>query len=168
MSKRYPGREVAHVWNSQTEAEGQNNNGQFYFIGSRIYSYGSHYLVGFILPDGVALLNSSGYSITTSKHKSFAWSAVSNRTTHHVPDLTALDYALRDLESGSKSHIKRQRATVRQYLAKHAGELSEETGAYVARIFGLLRSWPAIKRKAERDAIKAKRRSRGAGIKRKL
>jgi hypothetical protein len=160
MSKRYPGREVAHVWNSQTEAEGQNNNGQFYFIGSRIYSYGSHYLVGFILPDGVALLNSSGYSITTSKHKSFAWSAVSNRTTHHVPDLTALDYALRDLESGSKSHIKRQRATVRQYLAKHAGELSEETGAYVARIFGLLRSWPAIKRKAERDAIKAKAESR--------
>src|SRR3954462_6091270 len=100
MAKRYPGREVAHVWNSQTEAEGQNNNGQFYFIGSRIYSYGSHFLVGFILPGGVALLNSSGYSITTAKHKGFASYATCNRTTYHVPNLTELDYALRDLESG--------------------------------------------------------------------
>jgi hypothetical protein len=154
MANRYPGRELAHVWNSQSQAEGQNNNGQFYFTGRRLYSYGSHYLAGFIMPDGVALLNASSYSITTSKHMSFANSATSNRRTFHVPNLTELDYALRALAEGNG---RRNQRSVREYLGKHAAALSEEAGAYIAGVFGLLRSWPAIKRKAERDAIKAKR-----------
>jgi hypothetical protein len=154
MANVFPGREVAHVWNSQSQPEGRNNNGQFYFTGRRLYSYGSHYLVGFIMPDGVALLNASGYSITTSKHKGFASYATCNRTTYSVPNLTELDYALRALADGNG---RRNQRSVREYLGKHAAELSEEAGAYIAGVFGLLRSWPAIKRKAERDAIKAKR-----------
>lgn len=153
MANVFPGREVAHIWNSQTQEEGRNNNGQLYFTGRRIYSYGSHYLAGFIMPDGVALLNDSGYSITTSKHMSYVNSASCNRTTYRVPALTALDYALCALAEGNG---RRHKARVRDYLLKHAAGLSEEAGAYVAGVFGLLRSWPAIKREAERKAIKAK------------
>jgi hypothetical protein len=47
-------------------------------------------------------------------------------------------------------------ADVREYLGNNAAALSEEAGEYIAAQFGLLRSWPAIKRKAERLAIKAK------------
>jgi hypothetical protein len=153
MATVFPGRELAHVWNSQTQPEGRNNNGQFYFTGRRLYSYGSHYLAGFIMPDGVALLNASGYSITTSKHMSFAHGATCNRRTIHAPKLTDLDYALRGAAEGK---AKRYRREVREYLGKHASELSEEAAAYIAGVFGLSRSLPAIRRKAERDAAKAK------------
>jgi hypothetical protein len=154
MPTVFPGREVAHVWNSQTQAEGRNNNDQLYFTGRRMYSYGSHYLAGFIMPDGAVILNASSYSITTSKHMSYISSAVSNRRRYYAPRLTDLDYALRDLAEGNG---RRQRATVRDYLKANAAELSEEAGAYIAERFGLLRSWPAIKRQAEREAAKAKR-----------
>lgn len=153
MPQVFPGRELAHVWNSQAQESGRNGNGQFYFEGRRLYSYGSHYLAGFIMPDGVALLNGSGYSITTSKHMSFASYATCNRTTYHVPKLTALDYALRGLASGEG---KRWRSTVRAYLLENAAALSDEAGLYVAGAFGLARSWPAIKRQAERKAAKEK------------
>lgn len=156
MAKVFPGSELAHVWNSQTQDEGRNNNGQLYFVGSRLYSYGSHYLVGFIMPDGSVLMNDSSYSITTSKHKSYAANATHNRRRYYVPNLTALDYALRDFESGSASHVRRQRATVRAYLIQNAAELCEGSGEYVARLFGLSRSLPAIRREAERKAKKAK------------
>ena len=154
MSKRYPGREVAHVWNSQTQEEGQNNNGQFYFIGRRLYSYGSHYLVGFIMPDGSVLMNDSSYSITTSKHKSFAANATHNRRRYYAPNLTALDYSLRRLAKGKSA--KAERPEIRRYLLEHAAELSDGSGLYIAGLVGLSRSWPAIKREAERKAAKAK------------
>ena len=34
---------VAHVWNSQTQDFGRISNGNFYFRGRQIFSYGSHY-----------------------------------------------------------------------------------------------------------------------------
>jgi hypothetical protein len=154
-----PGRELAHVWNSQSQDEGRNNNGQFYFVGSRLYSYGSHYLVGFILPSGDVLMNDSSYSNTTAKHKGHAANATHNRRRYYAPNLTALDYALRDVESGSKSHIRRQRATVREYLVKYSAELCEGSGAYIAGLFGLARSWPALQREGERKRAKAKAES---------
>lgn len=156
MPNVFPGREVAHVWNSQSQDEGRNNNGQFYFVGSRLYSYGSHFLVGFIMPDGAVLMNDSSYSITTAKHKGHAAGATGNRRRYYAPNLTALDYALRDVESGSKSHIRRQRATVREYLVKYSDELCEGSGAYIAGLFGLARSWPALQREGERKRLKAK------------
>jgi hypothetical protein len=156
MAKVFPGRELAHVWNSQSQDEGRNSNGQFYFVGSRLYSYGSHFLVGFIMPDGSVLMNDSTYSMTTAKHKGHAAGATGNRRRYYAPNLTALDYALRDVESGSKSHIRRQRATVREYLVKYSGELCEGSGEYIAGLFGLARSWPAIQREGERKRAKAK------------
>ena len=153
MPNVYPGRELAHVWNSQTQEEGRNNNGQFYFIGRRLYSYGSHFLVGFIMPDGSALMNDSGYSITTGKHKSFANGATLNRRRYYAPRLTDLDYALR---AAAEGNAKRYRNEVRQYLLANAGELCEGSGEYIARLFGLARSWPAIQRQAERNKAKAK------------
>lgn len=153
MATVFPGRELAHIWNSQTQSEGRNNNGQFYFTGRCLYSYGSHFLVGFIMPDGSALMNDSGYSITTSKHKGFAAYATSNRRRYYVPNLTDLDYPLR---AAAEGNAKRWRSHVREYLLKYASELSEGSGEYIARLFGLARSWPAIRRQAERDKAKAK------------
>lgn len=70
---------VAHVW-AQGDAgrTGRSNNGQFYFQGRELYSYGSHFMAGYIAAPGVVFLNSDSYSITTSRHMSHASYATSH------------------------------------------------------------------------------------------
>lgn len=75
--------EVAHVWAQRTHLNGQSQNGNLFFEGGRIYSYGYHYLLGEFISnknDEVAvIINTDYYSSTTAKHSSLAWGA----TTHY-------------------------------------------------------------------------------------
>lgn len=63
---------VAHVWAQQTQDEGRSNNGNFYFSGRTIYSYGSHFPIAtFTVARGrqCVLFTTRGYSKTTNgKH----------------------------------------------------------------------------------------------------
>jgi hypothetical protein len=72
---------VAHVWAQQTQPHGRSGNGQFYFDGGTLYSYGSHFPVAMFVQNHrgqeCALFNSDSYSITTSRHQSRARSAYS-------------------------------------------------------------------------------------------
>lgn len=80
---------VAHVWAQQRQDSGRSNNGQFYFQGRKLYSYGSHFLVGYVVAPGAVFLNSDGYSPTTGKHKGEASHATSHYSERfHVPGLT--------------------------------------------------------------------------------
>lgn len=81
---------VAHVWAQNRQSGGRSSNGNFYFSGRTLYSYGSHFAVGCIAENGVVFLNSDSYSISTSRHKSEAWRAVRGRETYDVPGLTEL------------------------------------------------------------------------------
>jgi hypothetical protein len=92
--KKYSNSQVAHVWNAQSERGGQSDNGNFYFRQRSLYSYGTHFVVGYIMPDGVALLNADSYSVSTSGHQSAASFAVSNRDYFRVSDLTKLESIL--------------------------------------------------------------------------
>jgi len=74
--------ECIHRWAQQEQHEGYSSN--VYFEGTRVYSYGRHYLLGEFVKNkrgtlGV-IIDDRGYSNTTSKHISIAWSAVS-----HIP-----------------------------------------------------------------------------------
>ena len=63
---------VAHVWAQQTQYDGRNAQGNIYFRGDSIYSYGSHYLMGKIHEVNgkrVALINEYSYSPTTVRHR---------------------------------------------------------------------------------------------------
>lgn len=67
---------IAHLWANQSLDHARVAHGNFWFTGPALYSYGDHYVVGFHMPitynrDGVAvaLLNSTSYSPTTSKHQ---------------------------------------------------------------------------------------------------
>ena len=77
-------KELIHIFNSQTKAKGRCGN--VFFEGSKLYDYGYHYLMAHILPNGVALINSRGYSVTTAKHVRFTRQALSNRVTYEVPN----------------------------------------------------------------------------------
>lgn len=71
--------QVAHVWAQGRQAEGRNSARRVYFEGPRLFSYGSHFLTGYLLPDGAAFLNSARYSVSTSRHCRDAAGAVRGR-----------------------------------------------------------------------------------------
>lgn len=120
--RRYDNSQVAHVWNAQTEDCGQSNNGNFYFTGAALYSYGSHFLVGYIMPDGVALLNGDSYSVSTSGHQSDARGAVSNRPTFTIAGLTELAPMLQAITAGNRSAGRK--AEARDLIRTHAEALA--------------------------------------------
>jgi hypothetical protein len=184
--KRYNNSQVAHVWNSLSEARGQSNNGNVYFEGPALYSYGSHFLTGFIMPDGVALLNGDSYSVSTSGHQSDARSAVRNRASFTVRNLTDMGEVLRAISRGklSADWKRRARDAIRnnaEALAAsrrcEAGEsrwhwneelgrseeisTGETAGEYLTRAAGLpAASWPKLAREAAK--AKAKREAESA------
>ncbi len=178
--KSYNNSQTAHVWNAQSERAGQSNNGNFYFERESLYSYGSHFLVGFIMPDGVALLNGSSYSVSTSGHQSDARHAISDRPHFSINGLTDLRDLLRTLARGKLD--KDEKARARIAIRNHAESLTstrlepgqsryywddgadsgkireggESAGQYLTRLAGLpAASWPKLEREAA--AIKAKR-----------
>ncbi len=186
MAKVFSNDMVAHVWAQQRQEEGKSGNGNFYFRNRELFSYGSHFLVGFVMPDGVALLNGDSYSVSTSKHQSYAARAVSHRDSFYIAGLTdwrdALGYLAWRMETERKGdnprkanpgYVERWTPRIRAMLLEHATRLTgrkgnyrhnaaegeqEEAGAYLARVAGLPgKAWPAIARERQRLDTKAAR-----------
>jgi len=162
---------VAHVWAQQRQAEGRSSNGNFYFHGQTLYSYGSHFPVGIISRDGVAWLNADSYSMSTNRHQNDAAYAVSHRTRFRAPALRSLQYVLEAIDSsGQVQGYARGRAKtdVLRYLADH-WRAFPETGSDSAAIrllfaVGSRRTWAVMRRgleqAAKREAAKADREER--------
>jgi hypothetical protein len=183
--RRYNNSQVAHVWNSLSEARGQTNNGNAYFEGPALYSYGSHFLTGFIMPDGVALLNGDSYSVSTSGHQGDARGAVRNRATFTIRNLTDMGDLLRAISRGKLSADWKRRA--RDAIRNNAEALAasrrcepgesrwhwneelgrseelqtgETAGEYLTRAAGLpAASWPKLEREAAKAKAKRERES---------
>jgi hypothetical protein len=80
--------QVLHLWANQTQSDARSRN--VFFHGRDVYSYGRHYRLGRIVEfrgKRVALINGDGYSVTTSKHISWAQSATS-----HLPTVVLKDF----------------------------------------------------------------------------
>lgn len=58
--------DVIHLYAQQSQSEARTSN--IYFEDKKIWSYGSHYLLGEFLDSETILINDLGYSVTTSKH----------------------------------------------------------------------------------------------------
>lgn len=88
---------TAHVWAQQIQKGGRSHNGNFYFEGQSIYSYGTHFCIGYVLHPApkqdtprVYLVNSDSSSKTTNgKHRPATHRATPQRS-HSVPSLTHL------------------------------------------------------------------------------
>lgn len=62
---------VAHIWANQTQDSAKNARGNFYFSGTTIYSYGSHFPIATIVErkgNKCVLFTTRSYSSTTSGH----------------------------------------------------------------------------------------------------
>jgi hypothetical protein len=120
--------QTCHVWAQGGNANGRSGHGSVYFDGRTLYSYGSHFILGILMNDGTALLNADSYSVSTSRHQSYARRAVSHRTSYTVPGLTDLARAL---------HPTRDKKRIAQYVADNAEELAADAGNYLLGLVGL-------------------------------
>lgn len=72
--------QVAHLWANQAKPSAKGSN--FYFDGPALYSFGSHFCVGRIVKnkrgEKAFLLNSASYSISTSRHQTYARRAIAS------------------------------------------------------------------------------------------
>lgn len=145
--------EVFHLWAHRSQDSARYAKGTVYFEGAALYSYGSHYLCGFMIGDSVAFLNSDSYSVTTSKHQRMAWRATSHLTQYSVPSLTALRDVLLVADSGqSAAAIRRKAARFRKASAEgNAGAINYD-GASEERARKLFAAWLADNWQAARDS----------------
>jgi len=84
MKKVFTNSEIVHVFNEQNQYEGRTSTGSMYFYNNKIYSYGSHYLLGHFLDNDTILINDTGYSNTTSKHIYLLQDATRNRKQYFI------------------------------------------------------------------------------------
>ena len=94
---------TAHVWAQFTQDSGRSHNGNLFFDGRALYSYGRHYVAGYLAPApgnpagvGVALINADSYSVSTSRHVSNAASATRHRDRVWIPNLNPVAEILAD------------------------------------------------------------------------
>lgn len=69
--------QVAHLWAHKAQDSARTPTGNFYFTGATLYSYGSHFVCGHLMPEAynvesnpLVLINDSNYSTTTQRHMS--------------------------------------------------------------------------------------------------
>ena len=142
---------TAHVWAQQSQESGQSYKGNVYFHGPALYSYGSHYLAGFVLPSGTAFINRESRSNTTSKHTGSAMGAVGYARGYWIPDLTILGQHLRALHDGRVTDSTRQ--AVRRWAVFYVLDHGEAVRVVLTE-FRMARSFDKI----ERDATAAAKR----------
>ena len=168
-------KQTAERWASGAQESGRSSGGHVFFEGHRLYSYGYHYLTGYIVRDGEhstrpwVLLNADKYSVTTGSHTRDAWEAVYHGIPAakivHVPGLTALGrlFYRRDTDGVCSPETKAavREWAVAQYVNKDCA--SEAIGGLEAvfALFNMSRSVNAVRKEAEaRKRYEARRQER--------
>lgn len=152
---------VAHVWAQQRQHSGRSNNGNFYFEGRVLYSYGTHFPVGIFAHDGTVFLNADSYSISTSGHQRAAWSAVRHRERVSLPSLSSVQRLI--LSADSRGKLPRaQHKPARDYLAANWQEIPAESdgAAWLLRAIGSRGTWAAMRARLAAKADAKARRSK--------
>lgn len=150
MKTVFSGDMLFHVWAQNTQSEGRRTDSRVFFDGPTLYSYGRHFALGHVMPDGVTLLNADSYSISTSNHQRQAASAVRGRAVS-VPELTDLVHSV-----AFRADPRKAPDSILYHVKRHALRFSDESALYLLGLIGRARSWPKIKREAERARDKAK------------
>lgn len=157
---------TAHVWAQQRQHSGRSHNGNFYFEGTRIYSYGGHFVAGLALPGRKFAVNANGYSMTTNgKHMPAVRRAVSY-VYFSFPDLTDIADSLEAFakwQAGERTAPQpHARTQLSAYLAKRFASLDDDSAQYVYSLLHPGRSWQTFKARAQSKAEKAARASSAA------
>jgi hypothetical protein len=121
----YPTSEIAHLWAHQRQSSARNKQGNFYFHGDTIYSYGSHFPIAKIVThDGrtAVLMTTRRYSNTTAKHLHQVRGAITHMRVFHV-------YSPREPhEEVLKDYQSRITSGIETTLKAKANKLAELSG----------------------------------------
>jgi hypothetical protein len=149
--------QIPHLWAHRTQEEARNRQGNLYFTGDTIYSYGSHFPIARHVTNDAGeravLFTTATYSVTTSSHCSAVRSAIpSGIPVFHVPnvchgrysgsELIADDHAgnLADYTERIEKHVvtsaRARSSYAKEWNHEHAVCLRDEAFAYCA-FFGL-------------------------------
>lgn len=78
--------QCAHVWAQQSQPNGKTSAKRIFFEGATIYSYGYHFAMATFLRPDLVLINSDRYSVSTSKHQGYVYSAVNHIRRVYAPN----------------------------------------------------------------------------------
>tara|TARA_R110000851_G_scaffold269683_1_gene422303 strand:+ start:75 stop:926 length:852 start_codon:yes stop_codon:yes gene_type:complete len=93
--------ETIHVFAQQIQSEGRNSSSSVYFRDNKIYSYGSHYLLGEYINPETIIINDFGYSSTTYKHISEL-----NQATNHKTQFFTSSICIKSVENDIEGNLK--------------------------------------------------------------
>lgn len=124
------GREVPHIFATQSQDAGRNANGSLYFRGDTLFSYRDSAPLAKFYGD-VVLWNDDSYSVTTSKHQAWARQALRHCTLISVPKLAEVLKILASVER-AKSTDKEYGARYMAIAEKSALEYIESQDAAIA------------------------------------
>ena len=81
MRKVFSNSEIVHKFNELTQSEARTPTNSMFFEsnGTKLYSYGYHYLLAQFIDNNTVMINDKGYSVSTSKHINLVTSATRNR-----------------------------------------------------------------------------------------
>jgi hypothetical protein len=157
--------EVPHLWAHRTQEDARNGQGNLYFDGDTIYSYGGHFPIARHVVNEAGeraiLFTTATYSVTTSGHCSAVRSAIPSGTpVFHIPSLfngryngdqlTADDHAsnLADYSERIEKHVitsaRGRLSYAKERNRDHAVRLRDEVFAYCAFFRLLTPSIPEV------------------------
>ena len=79
MKTVFDNRQAAHVWAQQNQSSGRSSNGNLFFEGRTIYSYGYHFPLASFITNDTVFINSDSYSVSTSKHQGYVRNAINHK-----------------------------------------------------------------------------------------
>ena len=114
--------EIPHLWAHRTQDEARNRQGNLYFTGETIYSYGSHFPIAQHVVnkagDRAVVFTTASYSVTTSGHCSAVRSAIpSGMRVFHVPEVYPDSCIVRE---SHERNLKHYAETTEEHIAKCA------------------------------------------------
>lgn len=142
MKNVFTNSHLCHVWANQSQASGRS--GRMFFEGTKIYSYGRHYLAAEIYTvkgRKIALVNSNKYSNTTAKHLSEIRSSLHGLMNYYeVPNPSELkakeniDYHVNRVTNKLQCMLKNIKVTsidVSKYAIENLNDTLKESNAFL-------------------------------------
>lgn len=114
----FTGQEVPHIFASRSQDSGRNSNGTLYFNGPTLFSYRDSFPIAHFFGN-VVLFNADSYSVTTSKHQSWARRALRQFESFEIPALRdVLEIIRTKSEKSALEYIESQIAAIDAHEAK--------------------------------------------------
>jgi hypothetical protein len=187
----YTSAEIPHLWVHQKVTEARNRQGNLYFVGDTIYSYGSHFPIAKLVTrkgKTVVLFTTREYSNMTSQHKYAVRDACRHLTIFEVPVFGRHREVFQDYKETCHEMIEYVRqakhGSKAYYRLNTVGTMIQEFNSY-AEFFELKvrmtypEDWSELRKRArellkrydvlnaEREKVKAERRKLEEELRRK-